>query len=284
MGFLGHVVKLLGILACLFGVVAAGLCIAAYGTWALQNPGEGPLPLSPGPALALVLLGFLLLAAMLLVVNARAEPGDRRRYGAWAFAAGLPDIVIAWSYIAALVAPALIDARPELMAAMLAVEFFAAYTTIMLVSLSETGPRREGHAARLAAKAGVIAVTLAFVIAGSVRVGSWVPVAGYVALAGKRILMGLLEPERTAQSLSEHQYHRCMLPLCVLCFIGVPLFFVTKSVDALLLLGVLNFAFMALLEMALHAKPVRASAARLYTDADAHWGSQGETGGRHRRG
>jgi hypothetical protein len=284
MGFLRHAAILLGILTLLFGTLAAGLAIAAYGTWALQRPGLGPLPLAPVQALALVLLGFSLLPAALLAVNARGAEEHRRRYGFWALAAGLPDLVIAWTYIAVLVAPELLDARSKVMAAMLVVEFLASYTTITIAGLlqaeKEGRPHRLGKAPMLV----VLAVTLPFVGYAGTWADSWLPVAGYFALAGKRILLGLLEPARTAASLPDHQIMRCAVPLSVLFFIGVPLFLFSKSLEMLLFLGILNFAFMALLEMALQATPVRAEALRLYTDPDAHWGSEGKAGGRHRRG
>src|SRR5688572_21464823 len=136
MGFFRHLAIFLGSLALLFAIVAASLAAVAYGTWALQNADAGPLPLSGSEAAALMLLGFLLLPAMLLGFNVNADAEHRRRYGVFAFAAGLPDLAIAWTFVAALVTPLLIDTRRDVMAALFVVECIASYTTIMLVSLA----------------------------------------------------------------------------------------------------------------------------------------------------
>ena len=236
----------------LLGLAAVGLAAAAYGTWAFGHPGRGPLPLAPWPAALLGVLGGFVVMTVPPVASAIGGAG--RRFGPLAFAAGVPDLAIAWTYVAALVAPSLIDADSRLLAALLGAEILAAYSTIMLVSLAETALNRPLRPPARLAMAGVLVLTLGFAAWLTAWAGSWVPLGSYVALVAKRVGLGLVEPGRTPASLTEHQIMRCVLPLVVLFFIGVPLFLYSRSLQSLLLLGALSFSFMAMLEMTLHAR------------------------------
>lgn len=246
--------------AVLLAMLLAGVWLAAIGTFGRLHLRHDAQVLSRIESISTVFLGGLVLLAIPTMLNVWIRPEDRRRIGARQVLAGLPDLSIAWTYVAALAAPALIGSgTAELLEYMLGVEVIAAYTAVMVAALRESIVEKPGEF-RLLFPA-LIVCSLVIVGAMSFKAGSFLLFLGYVILTAKRFAADRFDPERTAGSVKAHQRNRCMATLCMFCFIGLPLFILFEDSGIVLVLGAFYFVAMALLEMLMSAPRAGAVAA-----------------------
>jgi hypothetical protein len=230
---------------------AGGVLLVTLGTAALQS-GRSPLPWLPevGPAF-LIFLGGLVLLAIPIVLYAWTNPGNVHRIGARQLLYGVPDLLIAWTYVAAFAAPVLIQDSPRVMFYLLPVEAMAAYTAFAVAGLGEV--RHKSSGAYFLILGLVLTLTLAFVGLLSREAGSSMLFVGYAALTAKRLILDWLDPDTdtiTPGTPRERHIGRCAMTVGLFVLIGLPVYyFLGRDMHIALLLGVFYFVVMAWLEI-----------------------------------
>ena len=227
-----------------FGLWLGAVLLAALGTRGLSTGYMPMLPLEVPPLLPIA-LSFLILLAMPGMLLSWTRPEERLRPGWRELLAALPDLALAWCYVAAVMAPDLIRDSPRVLFYLLPVEGMAAYTAFFLSGLHEF--RQKSLGAYLAILGAILVGSLSFVGYLSSQAGSYALFIGFAALIGKRLVLDRTGPV-TPGSPEEYRLARCAFTLVLFLFIGLPAWLYFKDATLILVLAVFYFVFMGWME------------------------------------